>query len=387
MPVSPEYNIRIGIVGTGFIAKGLTRALARHETWRISKVLTRRQIAHCKDFPRQDLLTNSLQDLIDHVDIIVECSGDVIHATDVVSKVMSEELPVVTMNSEFHVTTGSYFVEKGTLTEAEGDQPGSLAVLRENALAMGFAPLIYGNVKGFYNPNPSQEEMAYWSKKQGISIKTVTAATDGTKIQFEQAFVANGLGADILQQGLLAPEVHDLGEGAMLLAAEASKKKRPISDYVVLPGAEARIFIVAEHQPDESKNLEYLKMGPGPYYLLKRDVILTYLEIPKTIQRICDDGQPLLNNTANPRIGVAAIAKKSLRQDHRIEVSIGGFDVRGIAVNISNNPDYVPIGLLSNARLKRIVKPGKMLHLDDVELNPSFAVDIWFSMRERIANT
>ncbi|MEN8171625.1 MAG: NAD(P)-dependent oxidoreductase [Chloroflexota bacterium] len=377
---------RIGIVGTGFIARGLALALGRKEIWRVSKVLTRRKIVHCKDFPRPDLLTNSIQELIDHVDVVVECSGDVINATDVIAQVIAVGFPIVTMNSEFHVTTGSYFVGKGMLSEAEGDQPGCLAELRENILAMGFSPLVYGNVKGFYNPNPSQEDMVFWSKKQGISLRTVTAATDGTKIQFEQALVANGLGADILKQGMLAPRVDDLHQGAIELAEKSTVKGKAICDYVLLPGSETRVFIVATHQEIDRKNLEYLKMGPGPYYLHKQDSILTYLEIPKTIQRILDGKPPLLNNSTNPRIGVAAVAKKMLKRDEYIEEAIGGFEVRGIAINILEFPDHVPIGLLRNARLKRNVRAGKMLRLDDVELNPSFAVDVWFILRERIIN-
>ena len=39
--------------------------------------------------------------------------------------------PVVTMDSELQVTTGSYFVGQGYITEADGDQPGCLARLHE----------------------------------------------------------------------------------------------------------------------------------------------------------------------------------------------------------------------------------------------------------------
>ena len=68
---------------------------------------------------------------------------------------------------------------------------------------MGFHPVVYGNIKGFLNKNPKKEEMEYWSKRNGISLGMTTSFTDGTKVHIEQALVANGLGADILDRDLL----------------------------------------------------------------------------------------------------------------------------------------------------------------------------------------
>src|SRR5690606_28580474 len=133
-------------------------------------VLTRRSLQTFNDFPLPDLLTNSLDDLIDHSDLIVECSGDVFNGTEVIERAFEAGLPVVTVNAELQVTTGSYLAAKGFITEAEGDQPGSLAALREEALQMGFKPLVYGNMKGYLNHNPLPEDMVYWARRQGISV-------------------------------------------------------------------------------------------------------------------------------------------------------------------------------------------------------------------------
>ena len=40
---------------------------------------------------------------------------------------------------------------------------------------MGFFPLVYGNIKGFLNYNPTMEDMKFWSKKNGISLNQVTS--------------------------------------------------------------------------------------------------------------------------------------------------------------------------------------------------------------------
>ena len=137
-----EHRSHIGVVGAGFLAKGFVMALEEQPDLVISRVLTRTSVQERTDFPRQDLLTNSIDELIDNSDLVVECSGDVIHATDVIDKVLSASLPVVTMDSELQVTTGSYFVRRGFITEAEGDQPGCLAALRENVIQMGCTPSV-----------------------------------------------------------------------------------------------------------------------------------------------------------------------------------------------------------------------------------------------------
>ena len=131
---------RIGIVGTGFISCGLVRALNRSSAFSISRVLTRRSLDDCRDFTSPDLLTRSLSQVIDQSDLIIECTGDPIHATVVIDAAIKKELPVITMNAEFQVTSGSWFVDKGFLTEAHGDQPGCLAALNEEVRLMGFDP-------------------------------------------------------------------------------------------------------------------------------------------------------------------------------------------------------------------------------------------------------
>ena len=61
------------------------------------------------------------------------------------------------MNTGFHVTTGSYFVGKGIVTEA-GRRPARMpGGAPRRCHGHGFKPLVYGNVKGFYDPNPTEE--------------------------------------------------------------------------------------------------------------------------------------------------------------------------------------------------------------------------------------
>lgn len=370
-------STQIGIVGTGFIAKGLARLiLGHHPDLHISSVLTRRPSGSISDFPATDVITNSIDELINSSDLIVECSGDPIHATEVVEKAFEANKPVVTMGSEFHVTVGSYFVDKGFLTEAEGDQPGCLAALHEDVVQMGFKPLVYGNMKGYLNHNPSPEDMDFWARKQGFSLDQTTSFTDGTKLQIEQALVANGMGATISRQGLEGLERDDTDTAAKELGAIAEKIGRPIADFVVSPGQAPGVFITAAHDESERSALRNIKMGDGPYYVLLRNYHLCAIEIVKTIRRVLNGGTVLLNNSAKPEISVAAIAKTGLKSGQIIKRGIGGFEVRGEAIKIESSPNHVPIGLLREAVVNQSIDPGQILSWDDVTLPDSRAVDI-----------
>lgn len=351
----------------------------------ITRVLTRRNLETLGDFPLPGALTNSIDELIAHADIIVECTGDVFFGTEVIERAFEAGLPVVTVNAELQVTTGSYLAGKGLLTEAEGDQPGSLAALREDALQMGFQPLVYGNMKGYLNHNPSREDMAYWSKRQGISIDQTTSFTDGTKVQIEQVVVGNGFGATISRPGLEGIASTDLNRSGNILGLIADGLGQPIVDYVIPDGYPAGgVFLVCRHDEVLAPAIDYFKLGAGPYYVLTRPFHLCSLEVGKTVRRVLAGGGVLLNNSVEPTLGVAAIAKRDLKAGEVIERGIGGFDVRGEAVRLADELDHVPIGLLRHTVLKRAVTPGQMITFDDIEIQPSRVLDIVLQQREKV---
>lgn len=343
----------------------------------VSRVLTRRAVETVANLQALNL-TRSLDDLLENSDLIVECSGDILHASTVVDAALKAGLPVVTMNAEFHVTVGSYFSSRGVLTEAEGDQPGSLAALREEALSMGFEPVVYGNIKGFLNQNPSPKDMAYWAERNGISIPQVTSFTDGTKLQIEQTLVANGLGADIVQPGMLGLKddlsLHDAG---MVLGREASQLGAPISDYVLNAKHPAGVFITATHPVERPEVLRYLKLGDGPYYTLLRPYHLCHLEMPRTIRRVLEGRGPLLNNSPTPRINVVAVAKRDIPAGHVVGTAIGSTEFRGEAVRFTQSGDAPPIGLLNGARLRHSVSTGQVISASDVDIPDSLAKTAW----------
>nr|WP_156645375.1 SAF domain-containing protein [Lentibacillus sp. JNUCC-1] len=375
---------RIGIVGTGLIGKGIAVEVDRQANMILESVLTRRDLGTMEDHPFPDRLTNSVEAFIEACDLIVECSGDVIYGTEVIARAVEAAIPVVTMNAELQVTTGSYFAKKGFITEAEGDQPGCLAALHENMIDMGFEPLVYGNIKGFMKLDPTREDMTYWSNRNGVRLDMTTSFTDGTKVQIEQALVANGLQAGIAVDGLLAPYAEDLNEAGALLAEEADRLGHPISDFVLAPKGPPGVFITGKHDERQQKTLRYLKMGEGPYYTVLQNHHLCHLEVVKTIKRVINGGGVLLNNGLKPQVGVGAVAKHTLYPGERIDKGVGSFQVRGKAVKLADYHDHVPIGLLVDAVMKRQVDPGEMVTFADVELPESLALSAWLETIEMV---
>jgi len=360
-------STRIGIIGTGFVARHFVHELARRP-----------------QYPRQDALTDSLDALIESSDLVFECSGDTHYAATTLRRVLRAGRPVVTLNAEFHATIGSDFVEEGLLSEAEGDQPGSLAALHEDAVAMGFLPRAYVNMKAFLNRNPTPEEMRYWAARQNYSIEMVTSFTDGTKVQIEQCLVANGLGAGIAREELTGIATKDLKYAANELGAIADSLGHPISEYILDLGLQHGVFVVARHDERQAVPLRNLKMGEGPYYVLVRDFCLVHLEAFKTIERLLHARRPLLNNGIRPRVGVASVAKRRLEPGETIRRGCGSFDLRGICVNVAERPGHVPICLADNLRIRRRVGPGEVLTMDDVELPEGEALDAWRRIEARV---
>ncbi len=378
VPLVEGRRARIGVVGTGFVSRSLVRALRgpRCDDLEVSHVLTRRD-AHALEHPAADRLTRSLDALVDGCDLVFECSGDPKHAAAVVTRAFEAGRPVVTLDAEFHVTAGSHFVGRGLLTEAEGDQPGVLAALRERVLDMGFEPLVYGNMKGFLNLDPTPAEMARWAQRQGLSLAQTVAATDGTKIQIEQALVANAFGATISRRGLEGWARDDTEPAARDLARLADEQVgAPIADFLVSRTQVPGVFIAGTHDPAQAEALRYFKLGDGPYYVVTNPQHLVTLEAVRTVRRVLRGDGPLIHNSARPTVSVAAVAKRRLLAGTRIERGIGSFQVRGEAVRFDEAPGHVPIGVLQPAVLRRTVEAGEVLQWDDVELPDPALVDI-----------
>jgi len=367
---------RIGISGTGFVARGVMAALARQPDFAVTGVLTRRPVAQSAHAFPEDLLTNSIERLAERADIVFECSGDTVHAAEVLLGAGQAGARLVTLCAEAQVTVGTALLARGfSLTEAHGDQPGALAALDREAREMDFEPLAYINLKGFHDPDPSPESMAYWAEKQRITLRAVTSYTDGSKLQIEQVLVANGLGARIARPGLIGGDCADLA-ALDHFADEARRLGAPVSDYVVHPAVKGVLILadnpIADLDRDFSAFSKLLTREGHAYSLLK-PYYLVHLELARTFREVVAGAPPLITNSTSPVATIAAVAKRALPRGTRIETALGGFQLRGEAVEIAGHETAVPITLLDGARLTRALEPGEIVTEADVELPETLA--------------
>ncbi|HCD05811.1 MAG TPA: NAD(P)-dependent oxidoreductase [Methylophaga sp.] len=373
---------KIGIVGTGFIAYGVAKMLLKSSDMTVSKILTRRKLDF-NDLPQlpQSLYTQSIQELIDESDLILECSGDVLHATRVISEVVKTDKKVITIDAEFQVTSASYFIKRGAyISEADGDQPGCLARLKQELVGMGCEPLAYVNLKGFLNPNPVEEEMRYWADKQKLTLSQVTSFTDGTKLQIEQALVANGLNAAIAKEGMIGATVEKLEDLDYLVDA-AKALGAPVSEYLLCNGAPPGVLILADH---EEANLlpgylalSRLKTTKKTAYIFVRPFHIPHLEVMNTFRRVINGEGVLINNSSSPTITAGAVAKRQLNPGDKILQGAGGFDARGYVLEIKNHKNAVPICLLQDTPVIRKIEPGQIITFDDVDLTNTTALECY----------
>jgi len=376
--------LKIGIVGTGGIARGLAKLISRRNDMVVSGILTRRKGLIDDLGVSQDLLTLFPEKLMDASDVIVVSTGDPIYSTKIIDLAFTYNLRVVTMDADTLVVSGSWLSQRGVFTEANGDQPGCLAALNKEVIQMGFKPLVYGNIKGFLNQTPSLEDMVYWAQKQGYSLSSVTSFTDGTKLQIEQCLVANGLGLTIAKQGMIGLETTNFEKGAYALGQEAQDRGTVLSDYIISRESPPGVFITATHQEDLAAELKTYKMGDGPFYMLYKPMHLCFFEIPNSILNLVERGEKLIDNGTHPTISVASIAKQKIEAGSFIDKGIGSMQIRGEAITIAENADHVPVGLMSHVHFKRDIEPGQVITFDDVELPESLAYQAW---RETLAST
>jgi len=381
-PIDQNKPIKIGISGTGFIATGFFKLIITHPRYNITHLLSRRPKSHFKSHPYADLITNSILELIENCDLVLECSGEAIWGSEVIALAFQANKPVVTMNAEFQIIAGSFYQQSGRLHESAGDQPGSLAALDYEARLMGFSPLVYGSQKSFLDPDPELENMAFWAKHNNQSLENTIAFTDGTKVQIESALVANGLHGDILQQGLLGPSNSSTREGANVLATIAQQQNKVVSDYVLNERGFGEVFIVAQHQATHNPALSYFKLGQDHFYFIEKPYHLGYFEILKSIEFALQNPSSLFNNGSHPKISVAAIAKRPIPAGTFIQNGVGSFQVRGVAVHIKEHPNHVPIGLLRNCEIQRSIQTGDLITFSDTALPDSLASKAWQVTRD-----
>lgn len=313
------------------------------------------------------------------VDVVVEATG----VPEVGAKVMLANLlgghDVATLNVETDVTVGLVLrriAEQAGLvyTVCRGDEPAEAKILHDFAVDLGFEVVCAG--KGKNNPLnqfATPDQLMAEAKSKHMNPKMLTSFVDGSKAMIEMAALANTTGLQVSKRGMYGPpsSIKTL-QDTFALQADGGVLDRPgVVDYCtgdVAPG----VFVIARtDEPYVLEEMNYLKMGKGPYYSFYRPYHLASIEAHLSVMELVVDRKATLvaeHWTAE----VAARSKRDLVPGDKID-GIGGSTVAGL---IDKAEDFrkdglVPLGVLAGATVKRNVKAGDPLTYDDVEIDES----------------
>ena len=406
-------DVPVAIVGAGYVARGVLHTLTY--TPAVSpKIIVNRSVDRALEALsdlgiRRDQITVSddvseLEQAIrsghfavtqEHkvlaslpVDIVIEATGALDYGTHVILDALEAGKHVVSFNAEvdsllayrFHRAADEHGV---VYTIADGDQPGALFRLAEQVEAMGFDVRALINCKRHLNLHQDPGTGAAYSARDTTSAKMTTAFGDGTKMQVEQAVVANATGMAPVKRGMngIKTTVENLTQDIVGLWPEnmphqrhvpESQTKNGVVDYTLGGDFAAGVGIVARHPQGEhhSKAMSLYKMGDGPDYFFFRPYHLVHLELPLTMADIILHREALARVDLPHVATVVAMAKKDLVEGEALD-GIGGFCAYGLIDSYEAAVDFLPMALGEYATLTRPVAQDEPIPLNAVQFDES----------------
>ena len=321
------------------------------------------------------------------VDVVVDATGVPDAAARLALLAIGRGVPFVTMTVEADVTVGPLLAsmarERGSVyTVGAGDEPVVLFEMVEFARAIGLDVICAGKGKNNrLDRTATPDTVAAEAAARGMSARMLTSFVDGTKTMVEMAALANATGLRPDCPGMHGPraDLRDLlrvfipaSQGGVLSRAGAV-------DYAIGDVAPGVFLVVTSPSAPIRRDLAYLKMGDGPYYLLVRPYHLASLEVPLSVARAALGGEATMQAAGGPVADCVAVAKRDLAAGEVVD-GIGGAMVYGsiAAADPAPRSRAVPIGVVQGARLRRDVPGGTSLTAADVALDESLTiVHLW----------
>lgn len=398
-------SINVAIVGTGWYGSGVVSELLRHKETH-PKVLVNRNInkaiesytragVHkdnirvfqtCQDLIEGDFIVSDSMMVIryfEDIDIVFECTGDILAGTETCLECINKKIPFVTANSEMDATVGVELCDlarkNNTIySNSDGDQPGVLARLIREMELYGFQVKVVGNSKEFLDVYQNPKGVVAYVP-QGQNINKTCSFADGTKQAFELCVVSNAFGYYCFQRGMTGPITTKENLVNSFLNIITPNVETTYIDYVMgIQGIDsAGVFGIGYRDDRRSgPDLKHLKRGPGPYYLFYRDYHLCYYETIQTILDVYRKSQTFLTPKGKYS-EVVALAKRDLIKGKKMD-GIGGFDCYGV-IEKSFNADrqnLLPIGISEYCHTKENIPKDTPITYDMVHVETNIVTTL-----------
>lgn len=389
--------INVAVTGAGFIGRGMVYQIDRTPGMRTALIVnrtTRRAIDSFIHAGRKgDGIivsdeASALQGAIDAgdaavtarpemlreirgIDVVVEVTGAVEYGAEVALYAIEGGKHIVMMNAETDATVGCALKRRAdeagvVYTNSDGDQPGVLKRLVNYVQGLGFDVVAAVNCKGFMDIHATPETIRPWAEKQNTSLPMTTAFTDGTKMNIENAVLANATGLVPDVRGMHGIETDLAGALADCFAAFT---RRGVVDYTLGGDFGGGVFVIGRGEDPVmiQPYMQYLKMGGGPEYLFFRPYHLCHYETPLSIAEAVLDGEPTIAPLGRPVVEVITIAKRDLEPGDMLD-GIGGYMCYGEIDTAAGASGLLPIGLADGAIMMRPVMHDRPISYDAVEL-------------------
>jgi len=374
LAIAVEKNIRIG-------AEVLEKAGLRYKIVENDEEVTR---AYEKN---EVALTDKLELIFSYsdVNIVVDCTGDVETGAYISYKCILNKINLVEINAELDATIGPFLTALSKsvnvlYTGDLGDEPGTIMhYLYRPLTEMGLDVLVAGKGKNNpLNPYVTPENLLEDSARNKVNPRVLTSFVDGTKTAIEMTILSNATGLLPDVTGMHGPTAN-LNELTKIFTLEKDGgilKNFYVVDYVI--GIAPGVFTIATIDDEVIvDNLRYLKVGEGPNFVFYRPYHLPASETLLAINNIVKKHEPIIQSKGYYSETIA-VAKRNLRTGERLD-GIGGYTVYGVIEkrSIARQHGYLPIGLSSQAVLKKNVIKDEPITFDDVELQETILYDLW----------
>lgn len=408
--------IRIGLVGAGQMGRGFVAQTARIPGMEVvavaDVVLERAQQAAAQSGRKAIVVDDSAtgESWIEDggaiactdasvlptlpVDIVVEASGIPAVASKVALEAILCGRHVALLTVEADVTVGMVLSrlarQSGVVyTVCRGDEPVEALQLVDYARNLGFEVICAGKGKNNpLRPLARPDELIDEARQKSMNPKMLCSFVDGSKTMIEMAALANAADLAIGWSGMRGAEttVQALAD-VFRPRQDGGILDRPgMVDFATGPVAPGVFVVVRSDEETVVEEMQYLKMGPGPYFALYRPYHLASIEAPLSVASAVMEGVPDLVPVAW-NAEVVATAKADLVPGSVVE-GIGGSSVRGftVAAERAAAEDLLPLGLAAGAKVIRPVRVGEPLTYRDVELDDTTTIWTLRRLQDQLAS-
>ena len=137
------------------------------------------------------------------------------------------------------------------------------------------------------------------ANKKNMNPNMLTSFVDGSKTMIEMAALGNYLDFNLDIDGMHGPDSDYKSLNSIFIPESSGGLLKNINVVDFAFGVAPGVFAIVYSEDDYvNYEMEYLKMGKGPYWTLYRPYHLTSLEIPRTIMKLMVDKETQLSATS-----------------------------------------------------------------------------------------